>query len=429
MVAPTLEQIDATLARLSAAVAAQAAILMELESAPGRALIDPERLTGATRERATTALAALADAWHCYRTLTELLTAARAVRGDKVRVDARVTAELDTLLHGPTAVPVLPGAPAGSPPPAVGIRPTELADRTDAALGSVRATIDEILAAWSRLLAILSATEGQLATADELAARLRLGDDAGRTVARRLLAELSDLTAADPLAVPDSLVTRLEAAVSTAQAGLDELARRHDTLPQALRVAAALLERIAALIDRAATDADRARSRILLPATQLPRMPAGVLDDERHGLRTWLDRLTAAAAAGRWKEASRGLDRWRELADATLISARRFADRSAAPLQTRDDLRGLLGGWHAKAAGLGVVEDPDLAQAYRHARSVLYTAPTDLDRATALVRAFGAAVDRRAAAGDGEPVPEAEAEVEGDPVGARPDRGRETDRT
>ncbi|WP_445548727.1 protein phosphatase 2C domain-containing protein [Frankia sp. CiP1_Cm_nod2] len=377
------ERIDRTLAALSEAAASQAAALIALENAPERALLVPDRLTGGTRRRATTALNTLADAWHWYGILNDLVGRARALRGDRARLDARTIDELDALLHGPM--------------PRRGVRPAELASRTDAALRTVRTCVDEITAAWNTHLAAVGAAEQRIAAAAATAARLRLDDDAGLAIARRLLAEFAEQAATDPLSLPESLSARLAAAVAAAGAGLDELARRHDTLPQALREAHQLLAGIVALIERAAADADRAHGRVLPPGRSLTRLPDGVLDDERHGLRTWLERLAAAASAGRWKEASRGLDRWRELAEATAISARRVAEANAAMLRTRDDLRGLLAGWQAKAAGRGVAEEPELTSLYRQARSVLYTAPTDLDRAAALVHAFGAAVDRRGA--------------------------------
>jgi hypothetical protein len=60
----------------------------------------------------------------------------------------------------------------------------------------------------------------------------------------------------------------------------------------------------------------------------------------------------------------------------------------AAPLQRRDDLRGLLDGYRAMAAGRGLGERPDASAAYDAARAALYTAPCDLDAAAALVEAY-----------------------------------------
>lgn len=63
-------------------------------------------------------------------------------------------------------------------------------------------------------------------------------------------------------------------------------------------------------------------------------------------------------------------------------------DRYAAPLQQRDDLRGLLDGYRAMAASRGLGEEPNASNAYDAARTALYTAPCDLAAAARLVEAY-----------------------------------------
>ena len=58
----------------------------------------------------------------------------------------------------------------------------------------------------------------------------------------------------------------------------------------------------------------------------------------------------------------------------------------------RDELRGLLGAYKAKAARLGGAEDPGLAQRYDQARDLLWTAPCDLAAAETAVAAYQQAV-------------------------------------
>jgi hypothetical protein len=54
----------------------------------------------------------------------------------------------------------------------------------------------------------------------------------------------------------------------------------------------------------------------------------------------------------------------------------------------RDDLRARLDGYRAKAAALGLLEYPVVVSAYEQARSILYTAPTDVAAARDLVVAY-----------------------------------------
>ena len=66
--------------------------------------------------------------------------------------------------------------------------------------------------------------------------------------------------------------------------------------------------------------------------------------------------------------------------------------RAAALSGQRDELRGLLGAYRAKAAALGAAEDPALTSQYRHARDLLWTAPCQLAEADQAVRDYQRAV-------------------------------------
>ncbi len=63
-------------------------------------------------------------------------------------------------------------------------------------------------------------------------------------------------------------------------------------------------------------------------------------------------------------------------------------DRYAAPLQRRDDLRGLLDGYRAMAASRGLGEQAEASSAFDAARAALYTAPCDLAEAARLVDVY-----------------------------------------
>jgi hypothetical protein len=63
-------------------------------------------------------------------------------------------------------------------------------------------------------------------------------------------------------------------------------------------------------------------------------------------------------------------------------------------MDRRNELRGLLGGYQAKADARGRSEDPGLASMYERARSCLYSAPCDLAAATALVEEYQRALTR-----------------------------------
>jgi hypothetical protein len=316
-------------------------------------------------------------------------------------------AELAALLHGPSVPAVLPpvgvrqaeprwagagraGAQRAESPSAGWIRPDELARRLDHRLGAVRTELEAVLGSWNRQLAVAAEAQQSLADIENIAFRLGLDpDDAGVAAAHRLADDLAAQVRSDPLAVPEQAVARTEAAVDAVGRAVGDLARRHDNLAADLRAAHRLLAGIISLDETARRDAHRARTRISHPGTLL-RLEDGWLDDRRRGLGPWLDRLDAQAAVGRWKEASRGLARWREAAEATRATAARIAETNGAGLRRRDELRGLLGAWQAKATRLGLAGDAGLRELAGRAQHALLAIPSDVDEAARHVEAYGA---------------------------------------
>jgi len=61
-------------------------------------------------------------------------------------------------------------------------------------------------------------------------------------------------------------------------------------------------------------------------------------------------------------------------------------------LGRRDELRGLVGAYKAKAARLGMAEDADLAVRYDQVHDLLWTAPCDLAAAEAAVDEYQQAI-------------------------------------
>ena len=102
--------------------------------------------------------------------------------------------------------------------------------------------------------------------------------------------------------------------------------------------------------------------------------------------------LSALAAGGQWDRLQAELDRGEaELASAAGQTAeiRRLAD---AALARREELRGLLGAYKAKAARLGASEDVAISGRYDQAHDLLWSAPCDLDAAAAAVSGYQQAI-------------------------------------
>ena len=136
----------------------------------------------------------------------------------------------------------------------------------------------------------------------------------------------------------------------------------------------------------ARADAVTAWQRAAQRIAGLPPLPPDVAEPP-------LDSLAALAATGRWTALATELDRC-DGALAADVKRTEECERSAATgLANRDELRGLLGAYKAKAARLGVAEDPDLVTSYGQARDLLWTAPCDLPAAAAAVAGYQRAIN------------------------------------
>ncbi|HEX3623509.1 MAG TPA: hypothetical protein VHT97_14440 [Acidimicrobiales bacterium] len=214
-------------------------------------------------------------------------------------------------------------------------------------------------------------------------------DDVELTEVRTAIERDTAAVAADP-AGPTGLGD-LDALLDAARERVELLERRHRELPAELAEAGALLDEIEALVVRGADALARTREKVAAPAGVV-----AALDLSRDGdraLRPWLDRIRDQAASGGEEAAGAALDAWRRAADATRAEAQRVADANAAPLARRNELRGLLDAYRAKAAASGGDEDGRLARLYAQAKDVLYSAPCALDSAEALLQDYVAAVN------------------------------------
>ena len=110
------------------------------------------------------------------------------------------------------------------------------------------------------------------------------------------------------------------------------------------------------------------------------------------GLEARLAALGKLRAAGRWARLAAELDIV-EAEAAAATQRYRDAQRAAAALVgRRDELRGLLDAYQAKAARLGAAEDTELTKLYEQAHDPLWTAPCDLAAAAAAVTRYQRAI-------------------------------------
>ena len=369
--------------------------LLELDSSFGKQLLAGAELTGDTRRRWDATAATLATLWQVFSAYSAVVD--QAAEAAARHLGPRELAAISGLLTGRSV------QLASGPAPLAG---RDLADpgREDLTLATAVArmrgafsSVTEVVSAaehvWTEVAGRLDAVGAELARVTPLAATL--GDEAltgNLTAAQGNLARLRDTLNSDPLAlwqpggtVDTSGADRLAERVNADASRVDELVRLRDEAHQRVAGVAAAMAAARSAREDAAAAWQRATAKIAAGA--LPPPPADLAD-----LSGRLDGLGPMLAAGRWTRLGSELDLLdRELA--TVTAGFREAERAVvAAMAKRDELRGLLGAYKAKAARLGAAEDADLAERYDRARDLLWTAPCDLAAAEAAVAGYQQAV-------------------------------------
>ena len=358
--------------------------LLDLDGSFGKRLLAGATLTGTTRQRWESAAGTLAALWILYQAYSAVID--RAAEALAKRPGQKELDQITALLTGPSVEVDRGPAPLAR---------RDLADagREQLTLATARA---QMRAAFTEVTGVVSAAEQAWndvadtldAVAGDLSGIEALGDqELGMELAevRTELDRLRGLLNTDPLGdqVNPAAANRLRDRAAAVAARSAELARLRDGARQ--RIAA--VTAAAAAAHTAREDAAAACARAAAKITTVPAVPA-----DRKDLSARIAALDSLLAAGRWTRLSSELDLLeRELGSAT-TDFRDIERTVAGLLSRRDELRGLLDAYKAKAGRLGAAEDPDLAARYYQAHELLWTAPCDLNAAADAVSHFQQAV-------------------------------------
>jgi hypothetical protein len=397
MTAPSLAPADTELVRLEAAATAIAANLVDLDGSPARKDLDKGPLTGRTAAAWADAAVALTQLWDGYRLLTDLITRARAVR-DQKRLNDTERAEYASLVLGgsitlsTTTVPLAQRGLLGPGQVSTTCTPAALLSAMEAAFATAVGVATRAADVWQRLLPAAADAAAALATVR----RLTGADTPTLAEAGRRLGAFTAALASDPLgcderdlAAARTLIDRADAERTSADELRENLAGRltdahrlADEVAGAERAARAAVDEV---LGRFA-DADIAGLAPADPAR--PDQPSDLRADLRTDLRPDLAAIEALARAGHWSMVSPRLHDWTRLARERLAALREVAARNTGMLAARNELRGRLDAYRAKALSRGLAEDATLGPLADAARTALYTAPCDVDAARAAVHAY-----------------------------------------
>jgi hypothetical protein len=378
--------------------------LLDLDGSFGKRLLAGAVLTGETRARWESAAGELTRLWETYSAYANVIDRAERLLTRVRKASAPELAEITALMTGPSVQLARAPAPLAS---------RDLTAPRQAQL-TLTMAVREMKLAFARAAEVVTAAESVwnvlAAGLEEIGAGLsRVRRDAGDLVAPgsgategsgaagALLAAESELGRqraalnADPLAfwhagrVDASHLSLLRQEAGAAIAGVAELIRLRAQAGHRIAGVAATV----AAAQSAARDAAAARARAAekIDAAALP--PA---EPEITSLAGQLAGLEALAAAGRWARLGSELAAVEQQAEAARQRLRASEQESAGLVERRDELRGLLGAYQAKAARLGAAQDAQLTARYVEARDLLWTAPCDLLAAARAVARYQEAI-------------------------------------
>ena len=388
------EQAAAAVAQATAERDSIQANLLDLDGSFGKRMLAGATLTGESKLRWDAAAADLATLWEIFNAYAAVVDQAAELMAGARRPSDRELAQLTAWLTG-ASVELNRQQPLGRR----GLTETGKSDLTLAAavqeMKRAFASVADVVAAaesvWNETAEGLGEIGTQLAAAKE-----QLGDHGDDEVTGALaaaeaeLGQLRGLLNSDPLAlwhgggVDTTRLERLRKQAAAVAARAADISRLRADAQQRIAVAAAAVAAVRAAREDAASARERAEAKIAAAGLPPPADAAG--------LEARLAALDKLRAAGRWARLSAELDTIEAEAAAATQRCREAQRAAEALLGRRDELRGLLGAYQAKAARLGAAENTELSTLYSQAQDLLWTAPCDLDASAAAVTRYQRAI-------------------------------------
>ncbi|HWD72460.1 MAG TPA: hypothetical protein VG779_08030 [Actinomycetota bacterium] len=399
----SLEDIDARIASLQAEIDTTGSSLAALDGDITLKLLASAKLSGRTAAEWNAVSPDLPLLWGSYGALKDKVAEIVALRGTKARLRIEQLEELSAQLVGDSvAVPPDPGQAGSRTLTGTPLQKTSIA-RLQSSMATmyrdIASVVDRVCAAWTALPR-LDSLDTTLTGLVQTAGGTGIQPPAEIAQARSRIALLRTQVHADPLAADLSGVDAVARQVETATEVLRAAAAARGELAGQLTAAAQALEAIGTLIDQARAARAEASQKIL--GVTFGTVDADALAARLTFLRTNLQSITSVGQ-GDWQEARRLLGQLGQQTAALRHEVTLALGAVKGPLDTRNELRGRLDAYHAKALAIGLAEDEGLTEVYERARTLLFTAPCDVAGAEAAVREYQQGLSRPRAARGPEP--------------------------
>jgi hypothetical protein len=372
-----IADLDARLDEFGRLLAGCRQTLIGIENDPTYLVVRAASPSGVTAEKAGALLEGLPETWTHLGSIDAVLAEAREAIGHRNPNHAH------QLLAGPSVMWTMRDGVVRQ------FTVHESLTAISTQLGTARERLVAIETAWTSTLPHLERDRAELDKLDSLAAEIGSGHTNEIAALRGRVESAITTIRNDPLGAAH--VDRIDGELDRLRRMLEALRENRDGLPSRLSTANDTLAVIAATVARGHAAHERATQGIVDPVGLLPAIPLAAIDGDR-GLRAQLDAL-ATAPARSWRRQSGDLDTWSQAATELLARARRVEAANNEPLARRDELRGRLLAYHAKALATGHNEDARFVELYDTACRHLFATPTDLRLSARAVLAYADAVN------------------------------------
>jgi hypothetical protein len=358
--------------------------LVDLDGNEYRRMLSTTPLTGDTATRWAVADAQIKQTWTWFLAIKDWMGAIVERRGTKSSLPPDIIDRLTSELARSPA-DILPGGPGlGSTSAA----PSRTVEQQLAALSAANERVGNIVgriaAIWEQTAPKLGALKTEAGAIEQEAAQGGLRAPNDIAVATRLLEEVRKRCSGDPLSLEGvgDPTTEVAAGLKRARAEVEAAIEARRSFAQE---ATAALSRVqAALAElRSAHQREAESAAKVSGSTSLAE-----IDRAAGSLQQLVDEIQALLTGLAPADPVRELTALRARLGPALDAAHGLAAGGGASLAQRNELRGRLDAYHAKALALGRAEDAGLDGLYRQARDALFSAPCDLQHCESLVLAY-----------------------------------------
>ena len=394
----TIEHIDQLLTDWKHKVNSVSQNLIELQDLPtyqrlaGAPGVSKTSLTGITATQVKPALEAINDLFQQFDLLIKPIEQANNLRKQVSRFlgSEKALQEIENLLTGTSIQLSVVQTPFAhrdlltAAETTTTIAPAQLLSVMTQRFQAARDVVLAVDAAWLALDSTLMDAETEIRSLQQSADLIDQGSLRELVQVHHTIAALHDRIQQDPLGVRAEFEQTLQPLIARARSAVQQGVRQQSQVRERIAIAHTLLNQLATLHQQ--NLAAFAESQEKVVDHSLLQDP--IASEHLSALSQWLTRLEAKLTEGLVNPVLIGLENWMTKTQETVASEKRAYSANVKPLETRRELRGRLDALKAKALARGRSEDATLVELAAQAKQLLYTHPTPLDAAIALVSQY-----------------------------------------